>query len=102
MGRMEHYLVCPYGLPRIRVKLRLRQQPIHLHGAMLLDGLRREDTVLSATALYALRGTVHKLRAQNTRASPTNIQKHLWEQVRIAALHHKALGKQINKLWADM
>ena len=53
--------------------------------------------IISAVALYAVRGVVHKMRAQNRRAS--FVQKHLWEQVRVAARYSGSLTKKLESLW---
>jgi len=66
---------------------------------MLIEGRCRDDTVFSAVALYAVRAVVHKMRAQSCRDS--DIQKHLWEQVRIAALQCNALAQKLKKLWVN-
>ena len=58
-----------------------------------------DDLIFSAVALYAVRGVVHKLRAQSRRAS--NVQKHLWEQVRIAARYSGSLRKKLESLWVS-
>ena len=92
---MEHYLICPFGLCNIRRKLKLQKDPRTLARAMLLDCCSGEDLALAAVSLYAVRGVVHKLRAQNCRADSNSIHKHLWEQVRITAMHNRAVASKI-------
>jgi hypothetical protein len=99
---MEHYLVCPFGFQAISRKLRLSPSQNHAARFMLVDPRRSDDTVLMALALYGVRGTVHKLRAQQYRAVPGESQKHIWEQIRIAAAHHAGVGRRLKFLWADV
>ena len=54
---------------------------------MLVDLRRYDDTVFMALALHGVRGTVQKFLAQHYRAEPGESQKHIWEQMRIAAAH---------------
>ena len=96
---VEHYLVCRHGFGTLRPKLRLKAAPNHAARAMLLGSEGGDDLILSAVALYAVRGVVHKMRAQNRRASI--VQKHLWEQVRVAALYSNTLKQKLGSLWAD-
>ena len=96
---IEHYLVCRHGFGTLRPKLRLASSPNHAARAMILDCKGGDDLIISAVALYAVRGVVHKMRAQNRRASI--VQKHLWEQVRIAARYSGSLRKKLESLWAS-
>ena len=96
---LEHYLVCRHGFSALRPKLRLQVSPNHAARAMLLVCKSGDDLIFSAVALYAVRGVVHKMRAQSRRAS--NVQKHLWEQVRIAARYSGSLRKKLESLWAS-
>jgi len=96
---IEHYLVCVHGLGPLRLRLRLAASPNHIARAMLLISKGADDLVLSAVALYAVRGVVHKMRAQNLRAC--NVQKHLWEQVRTAAMYSSTLKSKMGSLWAS-
>ena len=95
---LEHYLVCRHGFSALRPKLRLPASPNHAARAMLLVCKSGDDLIISAVALYAVRGVVHKMRAQSRRAS--NVQKHLWEQVRIAARYSGSLKQKLESLWA--
>ena len=95
---IEHYLVCRHGFGNLRPKLRLNASPNHAARAMLLVDGRGDELILSAVALYAVRGVVHKMRAQNRRASI--VQKDLWEQVRVAAMYSGSLNKRLGTLWA--
>ena len=99
---MEHYLVCPFGFQAIARKLRLNPSPNLPARLMLVDPRRYDDNVLMALALYGVRGTVHKFRAQHYRAEPGESQKHIWEQIRIAAAHHAGVGRRLKSLWSDV
>jgi len=96
---IEHYLICTHGFSMIRSKLRLPTAPNNAAHSMLLSSRVGDDTVLSAVSVYAVRGVVHKMRALNQRAS--NVQKHLWEQVRVAALYSSTLKEKLGTLWAN-
>merc|ERR1719401_1887422 len=95
---IEHYLVCQHGSTSVRRKLRLPAEPNDTARALLLNPQQGDDAVLSAVALYAVRGVVHKMRAQNLRAC--NVQRHLWEQVRVAAMYSKASNVKLQSSWA--
>ena len=95
---IEHYLVCQHGFSALRPKLRQAYSPNHAARAMLLVSKGGDDLIISAVALYAVRGVVHKMRAQNRRASI--VQKHLWEEIGIAARYSGSLSKKLESLWA--
>lgn len=94
--RFEHYLVCRHGFSAFRPKLRQKASPNHAARAMLLVSKSGDDLIISAVALCAVRGVVHKMRARYRRASIA--QKHLWEQVKIAARYSGSLSKKLESL----
>ena len=96
---LEHYLVCPHGFRTVGPKLKVAVETAPMKRVMLVGAKSSDDVVLLASILYGLRGAVHKLRAQNSRAKPNESKAHIWEQIRIACAHHKGLSHRVDSIW---
>ena len=95
---IEHYLCCPYGFVSICRKLNIKPNPSQLSRVMLVKSDKQDNPVLMSLILYSIRGVVHKLRAKQYRAKPSEITAFLWEQIRVAAAHHSGLSKRLRSM----
>ena len=64
-----------YAMEAIRTLLRLSPGQISYEGMLLVDGSGKNEIIILATALYAIRTTVHRLRANGQRCGSNMLRK---------------------------